>query len=170
MKKIVAILSAVAISGLLMGFDSGSWLEKRQMLDHEAERLSIVHGECEKMLQEPAEDVVVPIEAFPSGRIKSQIRAKKAEYFIEKGLVWGKDITLEEYDEQGLLRGKIDAQSCVVDRDTRSGWAKGHVKAVYGGNILEGDGIYFSFAEEYIKISTNSVIQSLDAKIKGVKL
>lgn len=170
MKKVLTIFSVMSVSLLVMGFDSVGWLEKRQMLDLEAERLSVALNECENTLQAPAEDVVVPVEAFKNGRIKSQIRAKKAEYFVEKGFVWGKGVTLEEYDENGVLRGKIDAQSCVVDRDTRSGWAKGHVKAVYGENILEGDGIYFSFAEEYIKISTNSVIQSLDVKIKEIKL
>ena len=47
---------------------------------------------------------------------------------------------------------------------TKSGWVQGHAKAFYLGNEVEGDGIYFSFEEEFVTIYANTKIRVKDQK------
>ena len=143
-------------------FDSEGWLEKRAVLDREAERLAALYVRCVAALQTPAENLVVPIESY--------LTAARAQYFIDEGLVWGEDVTVREFDPDGAPRAEVKAKNCVVDRTTKSGYVAGHAKAVYGGTTVEGDGIYFSFAEEFVKIMSNVAIESKDLKVEGVRL
>jgi lipopolysaccharide transport protein LptA len=62
------------------------------------------------------------------------------------------------------VEAEVEAASCVVDRRTKSGWAEGHARARYLKNEVEGDGIYFSFAEEFVTIYANTRIRAKDQK------
>lgn len=153
------------------GFDSAEWLGRRALLDREAERLAGVYSNCVAALQRPAEDITVPIEHYPDGALKATVTAKKAQFFIDAGYVWGEGVTVREFEADGKTeRARVYAENCVVDRKTKSGWAPGHAAATYGGTSVEGDGIYFSFAEEFVKILSNVTIESKDLKFEGVKL
>ena len=170
MKQLVTVLCALAASAAC-AFDSGDWLGKRARLDREAERLRSVYAKCVAALQTPAENLVVPIENHPDGSVKATITAAKAQFFIDAGLVWGENVVLCEYEVGGTnVKARVTAEHCVVDRETKSGWADGRVKVEYGRTTLEGDGIYFSFPEEYVKILSNVTIESSDLKFGGVKL
>ena len=168
MKHILPILCLSSLTAF--GFDSEGWLEKRAVLDRAAERLADLYGKCVKALQTPAENLVVPIESYPDGRVKASITAVRAQYFIDEGIVWGEDVVMREFDPEGKTRGEVVAKNCVVDRSTKSGYVAGHAKVIYGETTIEGDGIYFSFAEEFVKILSNVVIESKDMKVEGVRL
>ena len=168
MKHILAILCLC--SRAAFGFDSEGWLEKRAILDREAERLQALYGRCVKALQTPAENLAVPIETYPDGKVKANLTAARAQYFIDEGVVWGEDVVVREYGPDGTPRAEVTAKNCVVDRSTKSGYVAGHAKVTYGKTTIEGDGIYFSFAEEFVKILSNAVIESTDLKVEGVRL
>ena len=113
----------------------------------------------------------MPIENYPDGAVKASVAAKKAQFFIDAGYVWGEGVTVCEFEPDGkTVKAEVRAEHCVVDRKTKSGWAEGHTRARYGATTVEGDGIYFSFAEEFVKILSNVVIRSDDLKFEGVKL
>ncbi len=168
MKILPYILCFIGLTAY--GFDSERWLEKRAVLDREAERLAALYVQCVKALQTPAENLVVPIESYPDGTVKANLTAARAQYFIDEGLVWGENVTVREFGPDGVLRAEVKAKNCIVDRTTKSGYVAGHAKAVYGKTTVEGDGIYFSFAEEFVKIMSNVVIESKDLKVEGVRL
>lgn len=152
-------------------FDSEAWLGKRELLDREAERLAGVYTNCTAALQTPAENLVVPIENHPDGSVKATISAERAQFFIDAGYVWGEGVVLCEYEVGGTnVKARVTAERCVVDRATKSGWAEGRVRAEYGKTTVSGEGIYFSFAEEYVKILSAVKIESSDVKFEGVKL
>lgn len=167
-----ALLTALALAALpAFAFDSESWLGKRELLDREAERLAAVYTNCTAALETPAENLVVPVENHPDGSVKATVSAERAQFFIDAGYVWGEGVVLCEYEVGGTnVKARVTAERCVVDRSTKSGWAEGHVRAEYGKTTLEGDGIYFSFPEEYVKILSNVKIESKDVKFEGVKL
>ena len=169
MKQAMTALLLLAAS-CAAGFDSEGWLGKRALLDREAERLRVAYTNCAASLQRPAEDLTVPIETYPDGSVKASISAKRAQLFLETGLVWGEGVVVRQFAEGGGVLASAEAEHCVVDRKTRSGWAEGHAKVVYGGTTVEGDGIYFSFPEEFVKILSNVVISSSDLKLGGLKL
>ncbi len=170
MKKFFAIL-CFGILGGAQAFDSETWFLKRAMFDREAERLQVAYTNCVAQLQSPAQNVMVPIEHFPDGSVKASVTARKAQFFMDKGLVWCEGLCVREFMADGKTeRGRVEAENCIIDRETRSGWAKGKVRAVYDKTTIEGDSVYFSFEEEFVKILLNSRITSTDLKFKGVKL
>ncbi len=170
MKLLIAIICFGALSGA-WGFDLDAWLTKRAMFDREAERLQTAYSNCVANLQSPAENVTVPIEHFPDGSVKASVTARKAQFFIDQGLVWCEGVCVREWETDGKTeRGRVDAEHCVIDRETRSGWAEGAACATYGKTTVEGIGVYFSFEEEFIKIMSKVQITSRDLKFEGVKL
>ena len=159
MKWFVNTVSALAVS-TAAAFDSDAWLRKREDMAREASRLKALYADCAAKATEPAENVAVPIESHPGGAVKSSVVAKKAQFFLESGLIWGEGVVVRELKADGSEFARIDAENCIVDRNARSGWAQGRVKAVYGGTVLEGEGVYLSFAGEFVAITDKAKIVS----------
>ena len=161
-----AILACTASAAL--AFDSVEWHGKRELFAREAERLMAVYTNCVAQLQTPAEDVTVPVETFDDGSVKLMVYAKKAQYFLDSGLVWAEDVVVRKFKSDGTLDARIDAKNCVVDRFTKSGWAQGPATVVHGKTTFKGDGIYFSSPEAYVKVFSGSEIESKDLKFGGL--
>ena len=67
---------------------------------------------------------------------------------------------VEQYREDGTVYASLDAESCVVDRGSQSGWVAGDAKMTYGEASVKGRGIYFSLARQFIKIFSQSEIRA----------
>jgi len=146
-------------------FDSDEWFGKREVLSREAERLQAAYTSCVARIVQPATDVKLPVESHPDGSIKAVVTAKRAQFFIDTGYVWGADVVVSQLTTNGTVEAQVTADNCVIDRSTKSGWVEGHVHAQYMDNIVEGDGIYFSFEEEFITITSNTVVRAKGQKI-----
>lgn len=152
-------------------FDSDAWLAKRAALDADAERMRAAYTNTLAQVDSPAEDITIPIESYPNGTVKASISAKRAQFFLAQDLVWGEGVVAREYAEDGVrVTAQVEANHCVIDRKTRCGWAEGPAKISVSGTTVEGEGIYFSFSEEFVKILSKVVIKSTDLKFEGVKL
>ena len=162
MKRLSAILCAIAALSL-NAFSSAKWLEERND-DSDMMRLRTAFSECMAKLSQPAENVMFPIESFPDGTVKSRIRAKRAQMFLDSGYIWGEGIRVEEYDRGGKVKSSLDADNCVVDRNTRTGWVEGGAVIKLGNTVVKGRGVYFSIDREFVKIFSQSEIRS-----KGLK-
>jgi len=167
-KVLIALVMAPAAA---FAFKSDDWLAKREVLSREAERLQAAYTSCVARVSEPATDVTIPIERHPDGSVKASVTAKKAQVFLEVGLIWGTEVVVTQISTNGVVEARVDADNCVIDRTTKSGWVEGHAKAFYLGNEVEGDGIYFSFEEEFVTIYANTKIrvkdQKFDTKVIG---
>lgn len=148
--------------GAAAAFDSAAWMERRVDLANEVGRLRDEYRRCAGKADSPAEDVSLPVETFPDGSVKTSVQAKKAQYFLDAGLVWAQDVVVREFRRDGSPDATLEAQSCVVDRMTRSGWADGAVKMVQGGTAFRGRGVYFSSPEEYVRVTADSELESVD--------
>ena len=148
-------------------FNSEEWLGKRELFAREAERLRAAYTNCVANLQVPAEDVTIPVETFDDGSVKVMIFAKKAQYFLDKGLVWAEDVTVRRFKPDGTLEAKIEAKNCVVDRFSKSGWAEGLATVTHGKTIFKGKGVYFSSPEGYVKVVERTDVESKDLKFGG---
>lgn len=133
-------------------------------------RLKVEYRRCVEKLDKPSEGIVVPIESHPDGSLKADVYAGKAQFFEKDSIVWCGDVVVREYDTDGRIKLELKASSCVVDRNTKSGWVEGFASGRYDKTKINGVGIYFSFPEEFVKISSNVVIESSDMKFEGVKL
>ena len=141
-----------------------------EALARDEARLQAAYAVCLARIDRPAEDVVVPVESHPDGTIKVDAKAARAQFFDKEGLVWCGDVTVREFDEKGRLKMELEAVSCVVDRKSKSGWLEGRTVGRVGATELSGRGIYFSCAQEYVKITSEVSIVSSDIKFEGVKL
>ena len=163
-----AVVAAVALRCL--AFDSAEWHEKRELLTREAERLQAAYTNCVAHLQTPAQDVTVPVETFEDGSVKIIVVAKKAQYFMDSGLVWAEDVVVRKFGRDGSLEARIDAKNCIVDRFSKSGWVEGPATVTHGKTTFRGKGMYFSSPESYVKVFEQSDIKSEDLKFGGAKL
>ena len=155
----LALLAASAVSA----FSSEKWLAERGD-DSDALRRRAAYAACAKKInakqEAPAENVSIPIESFSDGTVKSRVTAARAHVFAESGLIWGEKIRVEQYRDDGSVYASLDAENCIVDRKTKSGWVAGAAQMVYGDASVKGRGIYFSLAREFIKIFSQSEIRT----------
>ena len=168
MRTFVSIVLAVWASGAF-AFDSAAWHAKREALTREALRLRSDYTNCVAHLQTPAEDVTVPIETFEDGSVKVVVTARKAQYFVDHGLVWAEDVVVRKFKRDGSVAARIEAKHCVVDRLSKSGWAEGPATVVHDKTTFKGRGIYFSSPESYVKVFEDSWIDSKDLKFGGLR-
>lgn len=152
------------------GFSADVWFARRDNASAEAARLRHEYTKCLEAVNAPAENVTVPVESYPDGSVKASIFAEKAQFFIENGKVWGEGVVIRQFSRDGQVEAEVKARNCVVDRMTRNGWAEGRCSVTHGGTMVEGDGIYFSLADEYLMISENTRIITTDLKLGGLKL
>ncbi len=151
-------------------FDSEAWLGKREMLTREAERLRAAYSNCTARVDQSAEGMVVPIETYPNGAIKYSIAADRAQFFLKEGLIWADGVVITQLDLDGKELSRIEARSCVVDRDTKSGWVEGRARIVRDRTSFTGEGVYFSSPENYVISFDASRVESKDVKTGGLPL
>ncbi len=145
-------------------FDSEAWLEKREILSREAERLMSAYTNISAKVAEPAENVTVPVESFPDGAIKTVVQAKKAQYFLQEGFIWAENVVVKRFRSPGKLEFRIDARNCIIDRATKSGWVNGKAIIRHDGTVFYGDGVYFSSPEGFVSSWSDTRVE-----IRGMK-
>lgn len=160
MRTFAFIIAAISLRAL--AFDVDAWSEARALQMKEALRLRQAYSNCLARLDAPAEDVTVPVDTYPSGAVKFLISAKKAQFFLDTGMVWAENVVAKKFDEKGEVDTRIDARALVVDRYTKSGWAEGPARVRQGPNTLSGSDIYFSSAESYVRIFKDTDLKSED--------
>ncbi len=158
MKKLLSI-ACICATFVAAAFSSEKWLAERGD-DSDVLRLRAAYADCVKKLETPAENVLIPLETFPNGQVKSRVTAGRAHMFSDTGLIWGEKIRVEQFKEDGSLYASLDAENCVVDRKSKSGWVEGSARMVYGDSSVRGRGIYFSLTREFIKIFSQSEIRT----------
>ena len=163
MRAFVLLACALAFCGMVGAFSSEQWLKERND-DSDMVRLRSAYATCKANVGQPAQDVVFPLETYPDGTVKSRLKAQRAQLFVDTGFIWGEGIRVEEYSRDGKVSGWLEAENCVVDRSTRTGWVEGAATLNYQDTVVKGRGVYFSFDREFIKIFSQSEIRA-----KGLK-
>lgn len=167
MKRALAISAALFAVAVSFAFDSGKWLAERGD-DSDMLRLRAEYGKCIKNIETPAENVVLPLEFYPNGLVKSRLKAKKAFMFMGTNFIWGEGVRVEQYKEDGkTVEAFLTADNCFVDRKSQSGWVEGNARMFWDGTSISGRGIYFSFNREFIKIFSQTEIRTKALKLGG---
>ena len=114
-------------------------------------------------MKTPIENLVLPVDHYPNSRIKAQLRARRAQVFLD-GMIFAEDVILDLLTEDGALDGQVTAEGCLFDRNTRQGYCEGLVTMVKGSDRLKGRGMYFSFEDEFIKLLSECEIRTYRIK------
>lgn len=149
-------------------FSSSKWLAERND-DGDMLRLRKAYAQCVAQLESPAENVAFPLETLPDGTVKSRLKARRAQMFTDTGFIWGEGIRVEQYDKNGKIDSFLEAENCIVDRKTKTGWVEGDAVMSYGKSTVKGRGVHFSVDREFIKIFSKSEIRTSGLKIDPVK-
>ena len=165
-RRILVWLAGVLAAGTAAAaFSSERWLAERAD-DSDMLRLRAAFADCTKKTVAPAENVSMVLESYPDGTVKSRIRAARATLFPDSSYIWAENIHIEQFDPSGTnLTAKLDAENCLVDRKTNTGWVDGNANMVYGDSTVKGRGIYFSLTDEFIKIFSQSEIRTKGGKL-----
>ncbi len=164
-KFLVWTACVLAAGAAVAAFSSERWLAERAD-DSDMLRLRAAFAECTKKTVAPAENVSMVLESYTNGTVKSLITAARATIFPDSGYIWAENIRLEQFDATGTnLTARLDAENCLVDRTTKTGWVDGNANMVYGKSTVKGRGIYFSLTREFIKIFSQSEIRTQGGKI-----
>ncbi len=151
-------------------FDVDGWFAHREARMADASRLRDAYARCVAALRNPAENVTVPVENYEDGSVKTVVHAERAQFFVDDAFVWGEGIEVKHFSALGDVVARLTAESCVIDRRAKCGWAEGRARVVYGGTSVEGDGIFFSIEDEYIIICAKTRIETKDLDFGGLKL
>lgn len=107
----------------------------------------------------PVENLMLPLDYFPNGRIRAQLRAKKAQIFMD-GFIFAESVNVEMLTEDGLPDGRLTAEGCLFDRKVKHGYCEGRVTMEKSGDRLKGRGMYFSIEGQFIKILNECEIRT----------
>ncbi len=107
----------------------------------------------------PVDKLMLPLDYYPSGRIKSVLRAQKAQMLLE-GLVFAEGVRVEMLAEGGQIDSWMTADACLFDRNTKEGYCEGVVNVEKSGDRLKGRGMYFSMEQQFIKILAECEIRT----------
>lgn len=149
------------------GFDSEEWLLRRAVLEREAERMRGVYTNCAARAGLPFERVVVPLGLNDDGTAKMSLCARRAVFHEDLKCVVAEGVTVVIHGKEGG-DGSAALDACVVERQSKddvSVWGEGHAKVSWRGVTLEGDGMYISLPEEYVKVVSNVEIVAKDVEI-----
>lgn len=173
MRRVLAILAAVCAFGAARGDDEGLDEDLRRRVAGMAadeQRLRAGFAHYAPLATSPGEGIVVPLETYPDGSVRTSVLAGKAQFFQSDGLVWCSDALVRQFDASGRETMSLKCAAGLFDRNTKTGWLEGPVEGRYDRTDLFGRGVYFSVNEEYVRIASEVVIVSRDLKFEGVKL
>lgn len=160
----VNLISSVLVAATA-AFDFDGWMAKREILSREAERLQSAYSNCLARIDRPSENVKIPIETFADGSIKTLLTAAKVKIFLDSEFVWGEDVEVRHQQNRESGASCIVAANCLVDRQTKSGWADGAARLTHESTTCDGEGVYFSSPEGFVSISRNARIVSKNLKL-----
>jgi len=105
--------------------------------------------------QEPMEDLRIPLEHYPTGELKTELFAQRAEVPPDGSIV-AFGLVLKSFTLTGDVEMEIQAEDCVCDRIAQVASSSNHVSLVRGDLQVSGDGFTWNGNEEKLKILRNA--------------
>ena len=111
----------------------------------------------------PMENFAMPVEHYDNGAIKAVLHAGKAAIgkavVGKSGLIWGWKVVIDLRDPTGAPDGRIEADSCLYDRNTRRGYCPAAVLLVRTNATVSGTGMYWNGDVQQMRIFSNAMVQ-----------
>jgi hypothetical protein len=107
----------------------------------------------------PVENLAIPLDYHPNGRVKARLRAERAQVFLD-GMIFAENVEVELLTEEGAPDGRLTSEGCLFDRKAKHGWCEGRVSVEKDGDRLKGRDMYFSIERQFIKIMAECEIRT----------
>lgn len=115
-------------------------------------------GETAKSGATPIENLSLPLESHPNGRVKAMLHADMALVPVE-GVVRAKGIVVELYDKEGVLECLLISDNCIFDRATQRGYCEGPVRIERRDVRISGEGMVWMVREQGAKILSRATVR-----------
>ncbi len=106
----------------------------------------------------PIENVRLPIESHPDGRIKTQLEAARA-WVPASGPIRGEHVVAQIFDEQGATQLVVRAVSIEFDRAAGKATSGDAVEAVGRGVLIQGKGLDWDVSGQVVIIRENARVE-----------
>ncbi|MFZ4394051.1 MAG: hypothetical protein ACOYOU_00330 [Kiritimatiellia bacterium] len=106
----------------------------------------------------PVEDFTLPVEHYDNGRIRATLHAGKAA-IGKAGFLWAWRVRVELFDPLGAPDGRIEAENCLYDRNTRRGYCQDAVRLIRTNVTIQGTGLYWAMPAQRMQILSNLVMR-----------
>ena len=106
----------------------------------------------------PVENLTLPIEHYDNGRIRAILHAGKAAVG-NAGLIWSWQVAVDMFDPAGAPDGRIEAESCLYDRNARRGYCPTAVVLSRTNVVITGTGMYWIMSTQRMQILSNPVVR-----------
>lgn len=103
----------------------------------------------------PVENLRLPLEYYPDGRIKTQITAGEARMSGSDGPIEAKNVVVEMYETNGIVQGRMTSAACRIDRAAGVGTSDADVKLEANGATITGTGFEWNAATRTVMILSN---------------
>jgi len=153
----VATLPAAAVSNTLP-----AWMEASVLATNVAEwaDMADIWRRNPDADASPVENLTLPIEHYDNGRIRALLRAGKAAVG-NAGLIWSWKVAVDLFDPVGAPDGRIEAESCLYDRNARRGYCPTEVTLIRTNVAINGTGLYWAMSTQRMLILSNPVVRLL---------
>jgi hypothetical protein len=105
----------------------------------------------------PMENFTMPVEHYDDGRIRALLHAGRAAVG-KKGLIWAWQVSLDFLGPEGAPDGRIEAGSCLYDRNTKRGYCPDNVRLCRTNVVIQGSGLYWVMGTQRMQILSNAVV------------
>lgn len=106
----------------------------------------------------PVENLTLPVEHYDNGRIRAVLHAGRAAVG-NSGLIWSWQVAVDFFDPAGGPDGRIEAESCLYDRNARRGYCPASVMLVRTNATITGIGMYWTQSTQRMWILSNAVVR-----------
>lgn len=170
-----SVLSCVAAAGLFCCGTAGAagdpevdrWFDRHS--DQTWRPLAEKWAAAKAAMTSPVENLTLPLDYHPNGRMKAVLRASKSQ-IVTEGMIYAEGVSVDLLTDDGQLDGKLTADGCLFDRVSKQGYCEGAVSVVKGTDRIKGRGMYFSIEAQFIKILTECEIRTRRIPLKFGRL
>lgn len=115
--------------------------------------------EVKESMSTPVENLTLPLDYYANGKIKTRLRAERAQLFLD-GTIFALQVVVEMLTVEGGVEGLLTAEDCLYDRAAKHGYCRGAVGVSRDSDRISGRGMYFSVEEQFIKILAECEIRT----------
>ncbi|MCL1888690.1 MAG: hypothetical protein FWF96_07465 [Kiritimatiellaeota bacterium] len=125
--------------------------------------------EGQKFDGEPIVNFAFPAEHYDDGRIRAVLRAKNAVLSSDDS-IWAWGVTVVMYDREGGQEGELEAESCLFERKTQTGYSAGPVSANLNEAKITGVNCFWSLKDSFLRMLSEAKIQSAGNPVAKEKI
>jgi lipopolysaccharide assembly outer membrane protein LptD (OstA) len=117
------------------------------------------------LAEEPIENLRVNLEYYPTGELKQELFAKRAEVPPDGNII-AKGLVLKEYATNGTVKIQINTEDCTFNQSKQTATSTNKVVLTRGGMKVSGKGFDWKGDKKELKILKNARVELPAAIIK----